>query len=85
MNRSGGPRLTRRQRWRHLWIRSGWQRWLFPVICSLPYLLSLLWLLQRGQVWVVQIMLTPLLMVAALALVTWILARFEFRLSRGPR
>ena len=75
-------RLSWQQRGRHVLIRSRWQRWLFPLLCSLPYGASLLWLLLRGQVWVVQIMLTPLLMVAILALLTWRLSELEFRRSR---
>lgn len=45
----------------------------------------MLWLLLKGQVWVVQIMITPLLMMAVLALLTWWLARLEFRLQRRSR
>ena len=51
-------------------------------LCALPYSASLIWLLQRGQIWVVQIMLAPLLMMLIIGLLTWSLARLEFRTSR---
>ena len=73
------------QRLRHGLIRSRWRQWLAPALCSVPYLASLVWLLQRGQLWIVQIMITPLLMMAVLALLTWWLARLEFRLQRSSR
>ncbi|WP_186571090.1 hypothetical protein [Synechococcus sp. PROS-U-1] len=63
-------------------IRSRWQRWLLPVLCTVPYLISLLWLLTRGQVWIVQIMLSPLVMLLMIAALTWWLAVLEFRLVR---
>ena len=69
--------LPRAVRLRHAWIRSRWQRWLFPVICSLPYGLSLLWLLCRGQLWIAQVLLAPLVMAVAIGLLTWILGRLE--------
>ena len=47
--------------------------------CSLPYLGSLLWLLLRGQVWIVQVMLAPLLMGALLAALTLLLSHLEYR------
>jgi hypothetical protein len=62
---------------RHLWIRSRWRRWLFPLICSLPYLLSLFWLAQRGQIWIAQVLLAPLVMAAAIGVLTLVLARLE--------
>ena len=71
--------FTVRQQIRHLWIRSRWRRWSFPVLCAVPYLGSLLWLLLRGQIWIVQIMLAPLLMGALLAALTLLLAHLEFR------
>ena len=77
-------RLSPRQRLRHWLIRSRWQRWLLPVLCAVPYLLSLLWLLTRGQVWIVQIMLSPLVMLLMIAALTWWLAVLEFRLVRRP-
>ena len=73
------------QRLRHGLIRSRWRQWLAPALCAVPYLASLVWLLQRGQLWIVQIMITPLLMMAVLALLTWWLARLEFRLQRSSR
>ena len=66
-------------RLRHLLIRSRWQRWLFPALCIFPYLAILIWLLSRGLVWVSQVLLSPLLMGAVLALLTLWLARAEFR------
>ena len=71
--------LTRLQRLRHLWIRSRWRRWLLPVLCSLPYLLSVFWLVTRQQLWIAQVMLAPLLMGALLAGLTLLLAHLEFR------
>ena len=71
--------LTPAQRLRHLWIRSRWRRWLVPVLCALPYLASLGWLLLRQQGWIAQVMLAPVLMTGLLALLTWWLARLEFR------
>ena len=69
------------QRLRHVLIRSRWRLWLAPSLCAVPYTLSLVWLLQRGQTWIVQIMITPLLMMCLLGLVTWVLACLEFRLK----
>jgi hypothetical protein len=71
--------LTPAQRLRHLWIRSRWRRWLVPLLCALPYLGALLWLLLRQQAWIAQIMLAPLLMTGLLALLSLVLARLEFR------
>jgi len=68
--------------WRHVLITSRWQQWLFPSLCCLPYLLCLVWLLSKGLIWVAQVMLAPLLMGGALALLTLWLAQQEFR---GPR
>ena len=48
----------------------------------MPYLLSLVWLLLRGQVWIVQIMLSPLVMLLMIAALTWWLAQLEFQLVR---
>ena len=58
---------------------SRWQKWLFPCICCIPYLASLIWLLMRGLFWVAQVLLAPLLMGAVLAGLTLWLARQEFR------
>lgn len=72
-------RLTWRQRLRHWLIRTRWRRWLVPVVCAVPYAASMVWLVGRGQAWIAQILLAPLLMGAALALLTLWLARQEFR------
>lgn len=72
-------------RLRHRWIRSQWRRWLFPVVCAVPYLLSLLWLVQRQQLWIAQILLAPLLMAVAIGLLTLWLARCESGKGRFPR
>ncbi len=64
-------------RMKRLWIRSQWRRWLFPLICVLPYLGSILWLLLRGQAWIAQVLLAPLMMAAAVGLLTLWLARLE--------
>ena len=64
--------------WRHWLIRSRWRRWLLPLLCLLPYCVSILWLLNRGQPWIAQLMLAPLLMAAVLAALTLELARREF-------
>ena len=72
-------RLTSKQRLRHFWIRSRWRSWSVPFLCSLPYLVSLLWLLLRGQLWIVQVMLAPLLMGALLAALTLLLSHLEYR------
>jgi hypothetical protein len=76
------PQLPLAPRLRHALITSRWQQWLFPALCSLPYLICLLWLLSRGLIWVAQVMLAPLLMAGALALLTLWLAQQEFR---GPK
>ncbi len=70
---------------RHILIVTRWRRWLIPLICTLPYLASLWWLLARGQAWIAQVMLAPLLMGAALAGLTAWLARLEFRRRWGAR
>ena len=49
------------------------------VVCSIPYLAILGWLLMRGLYWVAQVLLAPLLMGALLAGLTLWLARQEFR------
>ena len=66
-------------RLRHWFIISRWQKWLFPVICCVPYLVILVWLLTRSLFWVAQVLLAPLLMAAVLAALTLWLARQEFR------
>ena len=72
-------RLSLLVRWRHRLIRSRWQRWWFPVLCCFPYLLSIVWLLQLNQQWIVGVLLAPLGMAAVIAFITWVLARQEFR------
>ena len=71
--------FTFSQRLRHLLIRSRWRRWSVPVVCAIPYLGSLLWLLLRGQLWIVQVMLAPLLMGVLLVGLTVLLSHLEFR------
>ena len=66
-------------RLRHWFIVSRWQRWLFPLVCCIPYLAILGWLLTRGLFWVAQVLLAPLLMGAVLAALTLWLAHQEFR------
>lgn len=72
-------------RLRHLLITSRWQRWLFPTLCVLPYLAILIWLLSRGLIWVSQVLLAPLLMGAVLGLLTFLLARAEFKTELRKR
>ena len=64
---------------RHVLIRSRWRRWLLPLLCSLPYLASLLWLLLINEAWIAQVLLAPLVMAGALAVLSFWLARQEFR------
>ena len=71
--------LTRLRQLRHALIRSRWRRWLLPLLCSLPYLASLLWLLLIGEAWIAQVLLAPLVMAGALAVLSLWLARQEFR------
>lgn len=75
-------RFSPAQRLHHAVIRSRWRRWLAPSLCAVPYCVSLVWLVHQGQIWIVQIMLTPLLMMAVLGWLTWWLARLEFQLQR---
>ena len=63
----------------HLLIRSRWRIWLFPAVCSVPYLSSIVWLVSIDQLWIAQILLAPLLMTFLLAILTLLLARLEFR------
>ena len=67
------------ERLRHGLIRSRWRRWLLPLLCSLPYLASLLWLLLIGEAWIAQVLLAPLVMAAVLGVMSLWLARQEFR------
>jgi hypothetical protein len=70
---------------RHLLIRSRWQRWWFPALCVIPYGACLVWLLGRGLFWVAQVMLAPVVMGGAMAVLTLWLARQEFRTRRARR
>ena len=72
-------------RLRHLLITSRWQRWLFPALCTIPYLSILIWLLSRGLIWVSQVLLAPLVMGAVLAFLTLVLAKAEFRTQLRKR
>lgn len=68
-----------RQKLRYLFIQSRFKQWVVPLICSLPYSLSLLWLVHNGQLWIAQIMLAPILMTFLLAALSFTLAKLEFR------
>jgi len=72
-------RLSPWIRLRHGLILSRWQQWLFPTLCALPYLGCLVWLLSKGLIWIAQVLLAPLVMAAALALLTLWLAQQEFK------
>lgn len=50
-----------------------------PFILSLPYIVSLTWLVLKGQVWIALLMLTPLLMIFAIVTTSLILGYLEFR------
>ena len=60
-------------------IRMRVKRWILPVVCFLPYVVSLVWMLTQGLVWIFQIMLAPLIMGTVLGIMTFILAEVEFR------
>ena len=64
--------------WQRLLIRSRWRLWLGPLICAIPYLGSIFWLLYFSQSWIAAVMLVPLLLIVILGLLTLILARLEF-------
>jgi len=66
---------------RHRWILLRWRRWAWPLLCAIPYLGSIFWLIDQGLLWVAMVLLAPLGMALALIFLTWLLARFEFR---GP-
>lgn len=66
-------------RFRHVLIRSRWRRWLLPLICAVPYVASILWLIYIKEAWIAQVLLAPLVMGVAMALLTLWLARQEFR------
>ena len=71
--------------WHHQLIRLQLRRWLVPVLLMLPYAASLIWLQHQGLVWLVQIMLAPLVMGLVIGLITWLLARLEYRASLWKR
>ena len=62
-----------------LLISSRYKKWSLPLLFSLPYLFSLVWLSLKGLFWIVQIMLAPVLMTLLLCLLTFVLAKLEFR------
>ena len=64
--------------WHRLAIRLRWRHWLGPVICSVPYVVSISWLLLFSQTWIALVMLVPALLMVVLGLLTWFLARIEF-------
>ena len=68
-------------RLRHWIITSRWQRWLFPLICLVPYVLILFWILSKGLIWVAQVLLAPVVMGVVLGAMTYLLAQAEFRRS----
>jgi hypothetical protein len=70
--------LTTYQLFRHALILSRWRRWLFPVLCILPYLGTFIWLHHRGQAWIAYLLLAPLLMSAILVSLTLFLAAHQF-------
>lgn len=71
--------------WHHQLIRLQFRRWLVPVLLMFPYAGSLIWLQHQGLVWLVQIMLAPLVMGLVIGLITWLLARLEYRASLWRR
>ena len=71
--------LSRWRQLRHALIRSRWRRWLLPLLCSLPYLMSLIWLLLIGEAWIAQVLLAPLVMAGAVAVLSLWLANQEFK------
>lgn len=66
------------QSWQRLFIRMRWRRWLGPVICAVPYVASVIWLLRFSQTWIALVLLVPALLMVVLGLLTWLLARLEF-------
>ena len=69
--------LMRFRSWQRLLIRLRWRHWLGPAICAVPYVASILWLLNFSQTWIALVMLVPALLMLVLGLLTWILARLE--------
>ena len=72
-------RFTLSQNIRRLLIRSRYRKWILPFVCAIPYLFSYFWLLARGQAWISNTLLAPIVMGLLLGLLTLILARCEFR------
>ena len=72
-------RFSFSQRLRRILIRSRYRKWILPFLCAIPYLFSYLWLLARGQAWISNTLLAPLVMALLLGLLTLILAKCEFR------
>ena len=71
-------KIPTRSRFRRFVVRSKWQKWLFPLICILPYLLIIFWLISLNLFWIAQIMLAPLIMGIAIAILTFRLALAEY-------
>ena len=64
--------MTQLPFWTRLQMRADYKplaAWLFPMLCVVPYLAILFWLLSRGLIWISQVLLAPLLM-GVLALLT---------------
>jgi hypothetical protein len=72
-------KFTKIQKLRRFVIITRWKTWIFPLLCFLPYLASIFWLISRGQIWIVQVMLAPLLMILIVVSLGLFLAHFEFR------
>ena len=64
---------------RHRWILLQWRRWMAPLLCAIPYLGSILWLISKDLLWVAAVLLAPLFMGFVLVSLTWWLERLEFR------
>ena len=66
-------------RLRYFLIKSRYKKWIFPFLCTIPYVSSLIWLSAREQFWIVQIMLAPILMILMILFLSYFLAKIEFR------
>ena len=64
--------------WHRVAIRTQWKRWLGPLICALPYLASIIWLLFYSQPWIAFVLCVPALLIIVIGMITFILARLEF-------
>ena len=64
---------------RHRLILSNWKVWLFPFLCAVPYCLALIWMFSSGLHWITFVLIAPLLMASVIGVITWYLARKEFR------